>query len=203
MLNTPFHQSNLTGTKSYLKFVSSDAAVGVDDQGLAGDGTGFPDLGGDEDANGGHQLELGLVDLAVAQEPVHDVDCQAEDLRLAVLLPNDFQHPVSDRLPHVSGDASLLNSVQVIRDYGKELFLIPQQVLEYPVVLDLTLVFNSPDSQRVDRFRLLLLLVHVVLRVVLDHPDVRFLRSLEFTHVQDLAAEEAFTFQHVCHSDAD
>lgn len=60
--------------------------VGVGREDLDGEGVGAPDLGGDQEAGGGEQLELLLLYGADAEEAVHAVHGQREDLLLAPLL---------------------------------------------------------------------------------------------------------------------
>ena len=60
--------------------------VGVLDEVRGRDGTWVDQLGGDEDGGGGHQLELALPDVELAEEPVHDVAGQQEHVGMAVLV---------------------------------------------------------------------------------------------------------------------
>ena len=79
-------------TLTYPDFIGRDAVVGVDDERVPWDGARLPDLGGNEDADRSQELKLGLEDAAFGQEAVKKVHCQAEHLRLTILLMNNLKH---------------------------------------------------------------------------------------------------------------
>ncbi len=62
-------------------------------------------------------MELGLLEADAAEEPVHVVDGQVEDLGLALLLLAHLQHPVGDDLPHVGLDLGL-DGLEVVLALG-------------------------------------------------------------------------------------
>ena len=103
---------------SYRDLVGGDGVVGVDDEVLGRERGGLLELGGEEEAGGGEELELVLGDRHLGEEAVHVVDGEGEDLRLAALLLGDLEHPVGDDLAHVRLDLGLDGGEVVLLDGG-------------------------------------------------------------------------------------
>ena len=124
-----------------------EGVVGVLDQPHGGHRLVFPNFGGDHEADGAEELELGSSDAADAQESVEVVHGQAEDLRIAIPVFADLQHPVADFLPHVRLDLAL-HGRKVVPGGRNILGLFPEQGLENPIVPENDRIVVSSSRER-------------------------------------------------------
>lgn len=104
------------------------------------------DLGGHQQACRSQQLQLLPADIADAQESVHEVDSQREDLLLNTLLIAQLQHPDGDQLPHEGLDVRLdCGKVITMRNCG---LLQQQHVVHYPRILGQKRIWLCPVHVR-------------------------------------------------------
>ena len=121
----------LSSKKQLLNFLNlthhdvpeGEVEVGVLDEPLGVEGLVLPDLPGDEEADGGEELQLAPLDGALGEEAVQVVHGQAEHLGLRVLRLCNLQHPLRNLLPHlrlhlfVHGSTGLRQEIFLIRLY--------------------------------------------------------------------------------------
>ena len=89
---------------THHNILGADAEISVDHEFLGAERRRLFELGREEDADAGDQLELILLDRDLRHESVHVVDGEGEDLGLALLLLANLEHPIDDDLPHVGFD---------------------------------------------------------------------------------------------------
>ena len=113
-----------------LQLGQGDAAVREDDQLVEGERPRVGQLGGDAEAGGGQELQLGGVEVSEGEDGVQERDATQEHPGRAVLLAH-LQHPVGDDLPVVDQDLALdLGDVVPAPTAGVVLPLGLQQVVQ-------------------------------------------------------------------------
>ncbi len=165
----PIHFEHATIPFTHHDFLHRDAEVCVDDQLVRPEGDALLELGGQEQADGGQQLELSLGHGHAREEAVEVSHGQGEDLRVAALLLRHLQHPVGHDLPHVRLQLRLAEEVVVVLP----LHLLPvhflvhvllDEVGQHPVVLQEVGVLQAAQPARAG------VEVEVVKVLVLLHP---------------------------------
>ena len=116
-----------------VELLLGDGVVCVDDELVRGDGHHAAELGGQEEADRGQELELVLPDAGPGEEGVQVGGGQEEDLGRALLVLAHLQHPVRHDLPHVGRDLSL-DGAAVVHQPGGGGGLLGQHVGQHPPV---------------------------------------------------------------------
>ena len=78
-----------------------DGVVGVHDEPVSVQGAGLPQLGGNEEAGRGDELEGALAHLGAGEQAIQQVDCQGEHPLLTPLLLTHLQHRQRGRAGHL------------------------------------------------------------------------------------------------------
>ena len=114
-----------------VELLLGDGVVCVDDELVRGDGHHAAELGGQEEADRGQELELVLPDAGPGEEGVQVGGGQEEDLGRALLVLAHLQHPVSHNLPVVRGK-ELLHLLHVVLGHGEAgQALAQEKVMQY------------------------------------------------------------------------